>query len=68
MTTNDNYKFKSFKDHLEYFQNLNSIRINSIFSDADIKISLYKEKNRVLFYWLARTKRDFKIRKSQKGS
>ena len=42
MTTNDNYKFKSFKDHLEYFQNLNSIRINSIFSTANIKISLYK--------------------------
>lgn len=45
MASMNDFKFSSFRSHLQKFQDLNSIRINSIISAASVKLSNYKEKN-----------------------
>lgn len=45
MVSNKDFQYESFQEHLQYFQNLNSVKINSIFSPVSIRISNYKEKN-----------------------
>lgn len=45
MVMKDGSRFNSFNYVLQYFQNFNSVRINSIVSAASLKMSMYKEKN-----------------------
>lgn len=39
MVSRETTKYKSFQDHIQYFQNLNSVRGNSILSSDGIRIS-----------------------------
>jgi hypothetical protein len=43
---------KSLKKHLQYFQDMNSSRVNAIISAASLKISSYKEKNESFYIGL----------------
>lgn len=45
MTSKDKAEFNSFVAHLQKFQDLNSVRRNSIFSAASLKLSIYREKS-----------------------
>lgn len=38
MVSNNDFQYESFQEHLQYFQNLNSVKINSIFLSVSIKI------------------------------
>lgn len=45
MSSSNKEGSKTFKDALQYYQNLNSNRINAIISAASYKLSTFKEKN-----------------------
>ena len=48
MVSNKDFQYESFQEHFKYFQNLNSVSINYIFSLVSIRSSDYKEKTQLI--------------------
>lgn len=61
MTFKEGEVYNSFNQLLQYYQSLNSIRINSIISAASLKMSYYKEKNESFYTGLLESEEIIKL-------